>query len=209
MLFRTNIVFLVGLTDQNEFSPRRLTVWNTIKNKVLCTTFHFTSKINIVKVNQERMIVCDASHMHIYKINSMELIHTLDCGTIFLGKIAISPNDKNNIVCFTSNKDEGNVKIFDLKFLNFKNPPIKAHKSPLLRMNINFKGDMLVTCSCHGTMIRVFNLPKGYLMTSYQIGINSAYIFWMGFSLENDEKLICTTDTGFIHVLNIEKSTEE
>ena len=31
----------------------------------------------------------------------------------------------------------------------------------ILKMSLNYEGDRLATCSCKGTIIRVFSLPKG------------------------------------------------
>ena len=121
MLYTTNLVFLVGLNDQGEFSPKKVTIWSTSTNSILCSSWQFLSKINIVKINKKRMIICERTFMHVYSSKDMKILHTFDCGNIYLGKLCLSPNtDKNNIVCFSSNKDEGIVRVFDLMLLNYK-----------------------------------------------------------------------------------------
>lgn len=207
MLYTTNLVLLVGHSDFGEFSPKKVTIWSTSTNSVLCSSWQFLSKINIVKINKKRMIICERNFMHVYSAKDMKILHTFDCGIIYLGKLVLSSNsEKNNLVCFSSNKDEGCVKVFDLTYLNYKSN-IKAHNSPLLKMAINAAGDMLLTCSCKGTTINVFSLPKGEKVTSYKRGINSAYIFWLGFSL-TQEKIICTSDSGTINIFNLGKDRE-
>lgn len=205
MLYTTNLVFLVGLNDHGEFSPKKVTIWSTSTNSVLCSSWQFLSNINIMKINKKRMIICERNFMHVYSTNDMRILHTFDCGNIYLGKLVLSPNtSKNNIVCFSSNKDEGLVRIFDLMMLNYK-ANIPAHKSPILKLSISNTGDYLATCSCKGTTINVFGLPRGERLATYKRGINSAYIFWLGFSMSED-KIITTSDTGTINIFEFNKA---
>lgn len=207
MLYSTNLVLLVSLNEFGEFSPKKVTIWSTSTNSVLSSSWQYLGKVNIVKINKKSMIICERVFMHVYSSKDMKIKHTFDCGTIFLGKLVLSPNpDKNNLVCFCSNKDEGNIQVFDLNFLNFK-ARIKGHNASVLKMAMNFAGDMLITCSCKGTTINVFSLPKGEKITSYKRGINSAYIFWMGFSLSQD-KIICSSDSGTINIFDLGKDRE-
>ena len=67
MLNTSNIMLLVGLTDFNEeFSPRKITIWSTLTNGPICSSYSFTSKINVAKINGDRMIVCERNYIHIY-----------------------------------------------------------------------------------------------------------------------------------------------
>jgi WD40 repeat protein len=208
MLYTTNLILLVGLAEFGDFSPRKVTIWSTSQNIVLCSSWPFLSKINIAKINKKRMIIGERNFLHIYTTGDMKIMNTIDVGTVTLGKLVLSANsDKNNFVCFSSSNDEGMVKVYDLLYLSFKTS-IKAHKSPILKMTLNYKGDMLATCSCKGTIIRVFSLPKGEKIVTYKRGISSAYIFCLNFSFEND-KLITTSDTGTMHVFDLKPEGEE
>lgn len=208
MLYTTNLVLLVGLAEFGDFSPRKVTIWSTSQNMVLCSSWPFLAKINIAKINKKRMIIGERNFLHIYTTGDMKIMNTIDVGTVTLGKLVLSANsEKNNFVCFSSSSDEGMVKVYDLLYLSFKSS-IKAHKSPILKMALNYKGDMLATCSCKGTIIRIFSLPKGEKIVTYKRGISSAYIFSLNFSFESD-KLITTSDTGTMHVFDIKAETEE
>jgi WD40 repeat protein len=208
MLYTTNLVLLVGLADFNDFSPKKVTIWSTSQNIVLCSSSPFISKINMAKINKARMIIGERNFLHIYATGNMKILHTIDVGTITLGKLVLSPNsDKNNYVCYSSSSDEGIVKVYDLLYLSLKTS-VKAHKSPILKIAINYKGDLLATCSCKGTIIRVFNLPKGEKVVTYKRGMLSAYIFCLNFSFDN-EKLISTSDAGTLHIFDLKQETAE
>lgn len=208
MLYTTNLILLVGLADFGDFSPRKVTIWSTSQNIVLCTSWPYLAKINLAKINKKRMIISERNFMHIYATGDMKILHTIDIGNVSLGKLVLSANsEKNNYVCFSSGNDEGMVRVYDLLYLSFKTS-IKAHKSPILKMALNYKGDMLATCSCKGTIIRIFNVAKGEKIITYKRGMASAYIFCLNFSFDN-EKLISTSDTGTMHIFDLKQDADE
>jgi WD40 repeat protein len=208
MLYKTNIVLLVGLTDFGEFSPKKVTIWTTSKNLVLCSSFPFTSKITVAKINKVRMIVGERNFLHIYSTGDMKVLHTFEISDISLGKLVLSGNSEKNVwLCFSTSKDEGMVKVYDTLYPTSMKTQIKAHKSPILKMSLNYEGDRLATCSCKGTIIRIFSLPKGDKLCTFKRGISSAFIFCLNFS-RNSEKLISTSDTGMLHVFDIKEELD-
>ena len=146
--------------------------------------------------------------LHIYSTGDMKVLHTFDISDISLGKLVLSGNsDKNVWLCFSTSKDEGVVKVYDTLYPTSVKTQIKAHKSPILKMCLNYEGDKLATCSCKGTIIRIFSLPKGEKLCTFKRGITSAFIFCLNFS-RNSEKLISTSDTGMLHVFDIKEEME-
>ena len=208
MLCKTNLVLLVGLTEFSEFSPKKVTIWTTSKHLVLCSSFPFDSIIRVAKINKARMIIVESNHLHIYSTEDMKNLLTLDIWDISLGKLVLSGNsDKNVWLCFSSSKDDGVVNVYDTLYPTSLTTQIKAHKSPILKMCLNNDADRLATCSCKGTIIRIFSLPKGEKICTFKRGISSAFIFCLNFSW-NSEKLISTSDTGMLHIFDIKEELE-
>lgn len=198
MLHTTNMVLLVGAKDYGEFSPRKVTIWSTSDNSVICSFWPFNNPILMAKINKRRLIVCEKTSMHIYSTEDMRILHTIEVGNLQEGRLALSvSSEKNNYVCYSSHSDEGIVKVYDLLYLTFKNS-ITAHKTPIMRMVLNIKGDLLATCSCKGTMIRIFSLPKGEKIITLKRGMSYANVLSMNFST-NSEMFILSSDTGTIH----------
>ena len=207
MMYTSNLVVLVGKEEHGDFSPKKVTIWSTSHNVVLCSSFAFSAEINIAKINKLRMIVGERNFLHIYSTGDMKILHTIDVGPVTLGRLVLSPNsDKNNWVCFSSKNDEGVVNVYDTLYPSFK-CHIKAHKSPILKMCLNSLGDRLATCSCKGTIIRVFSLPKGEKILTYKRGISAAFIFSLNFSA-NNEKLI-STSSGSLHIFDLKNNEED
>ena len=101
MIYKSNIVLLVGLNDFGDFSPKKVTIWTTSKNVVLCSSFPFTSKINVAKINKVRMIIGERNYIHIYSTGDMKVLRIIEISDISLGKLVLSGNsDKNAWLCF-------------------------------------------------------------------------------------------------------------
>lgn len=208
MIYTTNLVVLVGKTEIGDFSPKKVTIWSTSNNMVVCSSYAFSSSINIAKINKDRMIVGERTFLHIYSTGDMKILHTIEVGSISLGRLVLSPSSvKNNWVCFSSSNDEGMVSVYDTLYPSLK-AQIKAHKSPILKMTLNSTGDRLATCSCKGTIIRIFSLPKGEKILTYKRGISSAFIFSLNFSA-NSEKLISTSDLGSVHIFDLKNDKDD
>ncbi|MCQ2819711.1 MAG: hypothetical protein MJ252_20795, partial [archaeon] len=208
MLYTSNLILLVGKQETEEFSPRKVTIWSTSHHCSLCSSYGFTSEIKVAKINKLRMIVIERDFLHVYSTADMKILHTIDVGEVPLGRLVLSPvADKNNFVCYSSSLDEGVVSVFDTLNLSFK-AHIKAHKSPILKITINATGDKLATCSCKGTIIRIFSLPKGEKILTYKRGISYAFIFSLNFSADSD-KLISTSDSGSVHIFDLKNESKD
>ena len=208
MLYSTNLILLVGLTEYGEFSPKKVTIWSTGQNEVVCSSYPFSSNINIAKINKLRMIIGERNFLHIYSNGDMKILHTIYVGPVTLGKLVLSSNgEKNNWVCFSSSSDEGLVKVYDTLYPSMKTH-IKAHKSPILKMCLNSNGDRLATCSCKGTIIRIFSLPKGEKVLTFKRGISSAFIFSLNFC-PRTERLISSSDRGTLHIFDLRANESE
>ena len=66
----------------------------------------------------------------------------------------------------------------------------------------------MATCSCKGTIIRIFSLPDGEKICTFKRGISPTFIFSMNFSREGD-KLIVSCDKGTINLFDIEEEVEK
>jgi WD40 repeat protein len=154
------------------------------------------------------MIIGEKNYLHIYETKSMNFLYSYVVSDITLGNLILSKNsEKNNWFCYSTSKDEGMVNVYDAMDQKGVKVQIKAHKSPILKMCLNYEGDRLATCSCKGTIIRVFSLPKGDKLCTFKRGVSPAYIFCLNFS-RNSEKLIVTSDIGFLHVFDIKEEME-
>ena len=209
MLHNSFLVLLVGLGEFDQFSSKKITIWTTKKNTALYSSQKFATDIIVAKINKIRMIIGEKNYLHIYSTGDMKILHIYEINNISLGKLILSNNINKNVwVCFSSSIDEGEVKIYDALYPSTIKIQIKAHKSPILKLSLSDKGDRLATCSCKGTIIRIFSLPKGEKICTFKRGINPAFIFSLNFS-KNSDKLLISCDNGMIHLFDIEEEIEK
>jgi autophagy-related protein 18 len=76
---------------------------------------------------------------------------------------------------------------------------IKCHRTPILKIAINYNGGLAATCSTQGTMVRVFSLPKGEKLYSFARGIKNTTQYFLNFSRDS-QYIVSTSDSGTIHL---------
>lgn len=97
MFYKTNLVLLVGLTEFQDFSPRKVTIWTTSRHLKLSISFPFDFIINEAKTNKVRMVIVESFHLHIYSTGDKKHLPTFDIIDISLGKLALSDNCEKNM----------------------------------------------------------------------------------------------------------------
>ena len=217
MLNSTNLVLLIGQNEIGDFSPRKVTIYKTNDNSVICSFWPFPNIISMAKLNKQRIILLENSIIHIFSTIDMKSLHSLDIGNDnnnnnsnnnninYTNKITLSPSsDKNNFLIYSTSENEGILKIYDLLYLTYKTT-IQAHKGPIEKMSINSNGDLLVTSSIKGTTIRVFSLPKGDKLYTFRRGYSNAKIFSINFDIETNSKIVLLSNTGTIHIFDLNK----
>ena len=76
---------------------------------------------------------------------------------------------------------------------------INAHQGELACIAINQKGNLIATASEKGTLIRVWDAHKKFLLNELRRGCDPATIFCINFSPDSDF-LCCSSDKGTIHI---------
>ena len=206
MVHTTNLLLLVGQKDSGDFSPRKATFYRMDINKVFCSLWPFSKNITLAKINKERVIFLEGAMLHIYSTNEFENLHNIDLvNDIYPNLICLSPCiENNNYLLYSTNQNEGIIKVYDLQYLTYKTS-FQAHMSAIEKMNINHKGNMVVTTSVKGNMIRVFSLPKGDKLYFIKRGYSSAIVYSMNFLISDAmNKIVLSSETGTLHVIALD-----
>jgi autophagy-related protein 18 len=89
---------------QPTFSPRKLRILNThsAHQQTICE-LNFVSSILAVKLNMKRMIVVMETKIHVYDINTLKILHSIDTVTNPEGLAALCPGD-NSYVAYPGTK---------------------------------------------------------------------------------------------------------
>jgi autophagy-related protein 18 len=164
----------------------------------------FTSKIVALKMNSTNIFAATKERIFLYDLRGMKLIKKIDCDN-HLGRIVLSSNSLSNpYLLYSSSLREGILTVFNTHGLQ-EQCKIFCHNTPILKIAINYNGNMVATSSTQGTMIRVYSLPFGEKLYTFTRGIKMTTQYYLNFS-RTDLFLLSTSETGTIHCFNLEEA---
>jgi len=204
MLFCTSLVAIVGSGDSPSRSSRRLQIINTKTKTVICE-LNFITPILSVKLNKKRIAVILETKIHIYDINNLKILHSIDTVPNPKGLCAFSPCSKNCFLAYPTSQQNGDVYIFDALSMHTVSV-VSTHKGTLAAMAISQDGSLLATASEKGTVIRVHSVPSGNKSWTFRRGTYPAAVTSLAFSVDG-KWLGAASDTGTVHIFKLE--TEE
>lgn len=146
--------------------------------------------------------------IHIYDINNMKILHTIDTVPNPKGLCAFSPSSKNCYLAYPASQQTGDVFIFDALSLNTVSM-LSAHKGPLAAIAFSQDGTLLATASDKGTVIRVHSITpnsNGSINSknwTFRRGTYPAAIASLSFSVDG-KWLAAASDTGTVHIFKLE-----
>ena len=195
MLYKSNILALVGGGIFPKFSPNKIIIYDDHQGKII-SQIRFNSEVIRVKIRKDVIIGVLQDKIILETYNNP------------LGVFSLSNDPNELIIAFPYVKTKGKVQVNNYiitAFSNDKNEEkiINTHESGISCISLNNEGTILATSSDKGTLIRIFLLSKcDHPIAVLKRGSKSAKINCLIFDLSN-EILGCTSDSGTTHVFNI------
>ena len=193
MLYKTNILALVGGGKNPKFKLNELIIWDEEKDTQICK-IKTKYKILNTKIRENKIYIANKSQILVFDFNTLNLIETLETKNI---RGLISLCYKEDIVAYPDIQHEGTVKIKN--YDKNKEDILKAHKTPLNCIQLNQDGTMIGTCSLKGTLIRVYNIANKQLIREVRRGAESANVNCISFDI-SQKYFIVVSDRKTIHL---------
>ena len=193
MLYKTNILALVGGGKNPKFKLNELIIWDEEKDTQICK-IKTKYKILNTKIRENKIYIANKSQILVFDFNTLNLIETLETKNI---RGLISLCYKEDIVAYPDIQHEGTVKIKN--YDKNKEDILKAHKTPLNCIQLNQDGTMIGTCSLKGTLIRVYNIANKQLTREVRRGAESANVNCISFDI-SQKYFIVVSDRKTIHL---------
>ena len=177
MLFRCNILALVGGGSHPKFPMNKVLLWDDHQYKCI-GELSFKTFVKAVKLRKDKVVVVLESRIYVYNFADLRLIDAIDTCLNPKGLCALS-SDPNISVLATPDKTKGHVKITTYE----KNTTViaTAHSSSLSYIALNYSGTLLATASDKGTLIRLFNTEDGTAVHEVRRGSDKAEIYSITF----------------------------
>jgi len=203
MLFRCNYIALVGCGENTAFSANKVYVWDDLKKKTVIE-MEFSTEVRCVKLRRDRIVVVLDNVIKVFTFTSNPTqLHVFDTSSNPRGLCSLSPSSSNSLLAFPGLRC-GEVQLVDLAATDQSPLSITAHDSVLVVITLNIQGTRMATASGKGTLIRVFDVVTGNLLSELRRGSNPASIYSVNFN--SDSSLLCvSSDHGTIHIFSVEE----
>lgn len=204
MLFRCNILALVGGGKNPRYPPNKVMIWDDHQNRCI-GELSFRSEVKAVKLRRDRVVVVLEHKIYVYNFANLKLVDHIETINNPKGLCALCPSPQNNVlVCPGLQQGHVRVELYDLK----KTSLIPAHEGPLGAFALNFHGTRLATASKKGTLIRIFDTSNGQGLQEMRRGIDQALIYSICFS-SHSRWLAVSSDKGTVHVFKLKKNVSD
>ncbi|KVI11147.1 WD40 repeat-containing protein [Cynara cardunculus var. scolymus] len=228
MLFRCNILALVGGGPEPQYPLNKVMIWDDHQSRCI-GELSFGSEVKSVRLRRDRIVVILLEKIYVYNFADLKLLQQIDTFTNSKGLCEVSHLSGSMVlVCPGLRKGQIRVEHYASKQTKF----IMAHDSRIVCLALTHDGRLLATASSKGTLIRIFNTLDGSLLQEVTPSVNFALafsgrishnfdnipgdhrrfnvrrgadradIYSLGFST-TAERLAVSSDRGTVHVFNL------
>ena len=202
MLFRCNILALVGGGRNPRYPPNKVMIWDDHQNRCI-GELSFRSEVKAVRMSRERVVVVLEYKIYVYNFADLNLLHTLETVSNPKGLCALCADSRLCVLgCPGLQKGHLRVELFDIS----RSTLIAAHESALSCLALNLDGSHLATASERGTLVRVWDTRSGARLAELRRGAESAEIQSLSFNLDSSCILV-SSDHGTVHIFKLDAAT--
>eukprot|EP01083_Nonionella_stella_P164790 546547_1 len=204
MLFRCNILALVGGGTNPRYPPNKVMIWDDHQNRCI-GELSFRSEVKAVKLRRDRVVVVLEHKIYVYDFSHLKLLDHIETIQNVKGLCALCPDPQNTVlVCPGLQKGYLRVELYDIKRMSL----IQAHEGSLGCFALSFDGKLLATASEKGTLVRIWDTCTGKQIQELRRGADHAEIQSLCFSPKTSSFLAVSSDKGTIHIFKVKKSAQ-
>lgn len=201
MLYKCNILALVGGGPQPKYPPNKVVLWDDFQSASI-GDLEFRTVVRAVRLHRERVVVVLDYRIYIYSFNNLTLMYQIDTYPNNRGLCAINTDISVPFVIACPGRRPGvlHIEIDDMK----KQFLVQAHVNMLSQIVLNASGTKAATASEKGTLIRIFDTTNGTQISELRRGISTVNILSMNFDVTSSY-LVVTSDKVSVHVYGLNR----
>ncbi|XP_052208022.1 autophagy-related protein 18c [Diospyros lotus] len=198
MLYRSNILALVGGKGNTQYPPSKVVIWDDHQSRCI-GEFSFRSEIRAVKLRRDCIVVVLEHKIYVYNFVDLKLLHQIETLANPKGLCSLSHNLNTSVLaCPGLRRGQVRIEHFGLNMTKL----ISAHDSQIACLTLTMDGLLLATASTKGTLIRIFNTMDGTRLQEVRRGLDRADIFSIALS-PNVQWMAVSSDKGTIHLFRL------
>ncbi|KAL7198918.1 hypothetical protein ACSBR2_021251 [Camellia fascicularis] len=198
MLFRCNILALVGGAHDPQYPLNKVMIWDDHQSRCI-GELSFRSEVRGVRLRRDHIVVVLEQKIFVYSFSDLKLLHQIETMANPKGLCVVSQSAGSIVlVCPGLQKGQVRVEHYSSKRTKF----IMAHDSRIACFALTQDGHLLATSSTKGTLVRIFNTFDGSLLQEVRRGADRAEIYSLAFS-STAQWLAVSSDKGTVHVFGL------
>ncbi|KAK8643204.1 hypothetical protein V6N13_012510 [Hibiscus sabdariffa] len=198
MLFRCNIMALVGGDSNSNYPPNKVIIWDDHQSRCICE-FAFRSEVRAVKLRRDYIVSVLQHNIYVHGFKDLKLLHQIETLANPRGLCCLSHHSNTAVLaCPGLSRGQVRVEHFGLNVVKL----INAHDSHIACLTLTFDGLLLATASTKGTLIRIFNTMDGTRLQEVRRGVHRADIYSLAFS-PSAQWLAVSSDKGTVHIFHL------
>lgn len=206
MLFKSNILAVVGGVEVPKYPPNKVIIWDDYQGRAI-GEIGFKTAVRSVKLRRDRIAVALEQKVSVYDLEDLRLVHQTETSSNPQGLLALSPSsDAIVLACPGLSIGQVRIDLLDTKRMKI----IQAHNRGLACLSLTSNGKYVATASEKGTLIRIFSTSDGSKIREVRRGTDPARIWSIAFSHEDmPHWLGVTSDKGTLHVFDLGGDEED
>eukprot|EP01041_Mallomonas_annulata_P005572 gene5572-11221_t len=202
MLFRCNLLALVGGGRNPRYPPNKVMIWDDHQNRCIGELM-FKTEVKAVRLRRDRVVVVLQNKVYVYRFSDLKLLDQINTSPNTRGLVCMSPDAGHTVLaCPGLAKGSIRVELYDIK----KATLIKAHDSELGQIALNSDGSRVASASDKGTLVRVWDCLSGEPLRELRRGMDRAEVYCLVFS-PCSLFLAASSDKGTIHIFSLAQTT--
>ena len=208
MLYRSNILALVGGGRNPRFQPHKVVLWDDRQPRPIAE-LSFRTSVKAVRMQREFIAVAIETKIYLYRFHDLLLIDHLETApnargllclvsTASVLLVAPSPVLGKVLLLSYATTTPGSVDTIT----KTRTLTVSAHEGALAAVGVTGDGSQVATASEKGTLVRIFEASTGQLVHELRRGVDRAEIYALQFNL-TAEYLAVTSDKGTVHLFNL------
>ena len=207
MLYRTNLLALIGGGDIPKFNPKKLVIWDDYQNK-MASEIKFFSNLKNVKLKKDKIFVICDKNIYVFDLKSFENLEIINTRDNPKGLFGINSDPNKTIIAYIEKVDKDNKDTINKYYINIKNYekntnfPFLVQDDQISYISLNNDGTLLATSNEKGNLIKIHSCINGNILAQFYRGKDKAEINYICFDNLNNF-LAVSSDKGTIHIWSL------
>lgn len=209
MLYRTNLLALIGGGEVPKYNPSKLIIWDDKQNNVI-SEIKFYSNIKNVKLKRNKIFCILENNIYVFSLDTLENTEIIPTRLNPKGLFGINNNEDKTVIAYMPKLNDKNIIKGSIIVKNYDKDTkreINAQDDLISCISLNNDGTLLATSNEKGIIIRIHSCVNGDLLSQFKRGMEKVEINYICFDNLNNY-LAVTSVKGTIHIWSLSKVVE-